>query len=467
MISTNKAFTIFGGTGDLTFRKLIPAEYNLTASEAPEGQSRIIIVGRRDYTTEQYCEIARDWVRRFARIPFDEKVYEKFCERITYFKMDITNLEEYKNLANFYDKEGLASFIFYFAVAPRFFSIIANGLENVPGACHGKVIIEKPFGEDIESAKELNKKLEQFFTPDRIYRIDHYLGKEMVRNIQTIRFTNPIFANLWNSQYIESVQISAFEDMGIGTRAGYYDTSGALKDMVQNHLFQILSIVAMDYPENLTSESMHNAQLRVLKALRPVEDVRDALILGQYKGYRQEKGVAIDSTTETFAALRLFVDNERWWNTPFYIRTGKKLRCREMEIAIVFRKTFVNAPKNILIIKIQPNEGIHLQINVKTPGESDEITQAKMDFLQSKSIESKINTPEAYERLIKACIRGEKSWFSQWDQIETSWEYVENLKAMYKWSQLPVFSYDSGSDGPLEANSLLKKFGHTWVDIDA
>lgn len=392
-----------------------------------------------------------------------KKTFEVFAKRISYFKMDISDLNEYARLSEYYTAENIDDHVFYLAVAPKFFGVITSGLKAVKEASLGKVILEKPFGEDLESAKELNKQLETFFPAENIYRIDHYLGKEMVRNIQTIRFTNPIFANLWNSQYIRSVQISAFEDLGIGTRGGYYDTSGALKDMVQNHLFQILSIVAMEWPEQFSTTAMHDAQLRVLRALRPVEDVRDSLVLGQYKGYRQEKSVPTDSTTETYAALRLFIDNERWWNTPFYIRTGKKLRCREMQIAIVFRQTFISAPRNILIIKIQPNEGVHLQFNVKTPGDTDEITQAKMDFSQSSSISNRINTPEAYERLITACIKGERSWFSQWDQIETSWDFVEHLKDLYRWDKLPVFTYEQGSDGPAEADNLLKRFGDEWV----
>lgn len=459
----NKAFTIFGGTGDLTFRKLMPAQYNITAANAPEKDFRIVIIGRRDYTTEQYCQIICDWVKKFARMPYDEATFKKFCQRITYFKMNFSDLAEYDRLAEFYRQENITEHIFYFAVAPQFFAVIAHGLKAVENADGGKVILEKPFGENLEAAKKLNTQLEEFFPTENIYRIDHYLGKEMVRNIQTIRFTNPIFANLWNSQYIESVQISAFEDLGIGSRGSYYDTSGALKDMVQNHLFQILSIVAMEWPEQFSTQAMHDAQLRVLKSLRRVEDIRDNLVLGQYKGYRQEKNVAVDSSTETYAALRLFIDNERWWNTPFYIRTGKKLKCREMQIAIVFRQTFIAAPRNILIIKIQPNEGVHLQFNVKKPGETDEITQAKMDFVQSSSFVNKINTPEAYERLITACIRGERSWFSQWDQIETSWEFVEHLKDLYRWEKLPVFSYEPGTDGPAEAENLLKRFNHSWV----
>lgn len=462
-MTTNRSFTIFGGTGDLTFRKLMPAQYNLTVEGAPEADSRIIIIGRRDYTTEHYCELVRAWVQKFARLPYTEADFERFCQRIDYFKMDIANLDDYKRLNEYYIENNITSHLFYFAVAPEFFAVIAKGLTSVESSPSGKIILEKPFGENLESAKLLNKQLEEFFPKDNIYRIDHYLGKEMVRNIQAIRFANPIFANLWNSHYIESVQISAFEDLDIGTRGGYYDASGALKDMVQNHLLQIMSIVAMECPEQNDTESMHEAQLRVLKSLRPVTNVREHMVLGQYKGYRQETNVAVDSSTETYAALRLFIDNERWWNTPFYIRTGKALSRREMEIAVIFRKTFIPSDPNILIIKIQPDEGVQLKFNVKAPGETDTIIPATMDFIKSSSAVSKINTPEAYERLITACERNERSWFSQWDQIETSWEYIEKLKNLYKWEQLPVFLYDKGSNGPIEADKLINLSDHEWI----
>lgn len=458
-----RAFTIFGGTGDLTFRKLLPALYNMDVSGKAEADFRIVIIGRRDYSTEDYVRQAGEWVKKFARLPFADADFDRFASRIDYCRMDISDPAAYESLNAYYKKAEIYEHIFYFAVAPRFFSVIAAGLNAVENAQDGKIILEKPFGENLEAAKRLNRQLETFFSPEHIYRIDHYLGKEMVRNIQTIRFTNSIFSNLWNSKYIESVQISAFEDIGVESRGSYYDASGALKDMVQNHLFQILSIVAMEFPERSFDSGMHEAQLRVLRSLRPVKDIKDALVLGQYKGYRQEKAVAPDSATETYAALRLFIDNERWWGTPFYIRTGKKLSRREMEIAVVFRRSFLEAESNILIIKIQPTEGVHLQFNIKMPGDTEEISQAKMDFCQNCSYVNKINTPEAYERLIGACVRSERSWFSQWDQIEISWEYIERLKERYQWEGLPVFTYAQGKQGPLEADELLSRFGHQWI----
>ncbi|GKH46404.1 MULTISPECIES: glucose-6-phosphate dehydrogenase [Anaerotruncus] len=459
-----KAFTIFGGTGDLTFRKLLPALYNAGESGGPGADYRILIIGRRDYTDEGYRELAREWVRKYARLPYSEEAFGRFAGRIGYYRMDFSDPAAYAGLEEYYEAEGVDGHIFYLAVAPRFFGVIADGLAAVRGARRGKVILEKPFGESLAAAGELNRRLEAFFDPENIYRIDHYLGKEMVRNIQTIRFTNPIFTNLWDARFIESVQISALEEEGVGTRGGYYDTSGALKDMVQNHLFQILSIVAMERPAQFSGPDMHAEQLKVLRALRLPEagGVRDALLLGQYAGYRAEKAVAPDSSTETYAALRLFIDNDRWRGAPFYIRTGKKLGRREMQVAVVFRRPSPDVAHDVLLIKIQPTEGVYLQFNIKRPGDTDEVAQAKMDFCQSCSLENRINTPEAYERLLGACIRGERSWFSQWDQIETSWRFVERLRELGRAEGLPVLNYEPGSMGPPEADALLARFGHGW-----
>lgn len=459
-----QALTIFGGTGDLTFRKLLPALYNMSASGRLPAE-RIIIIGRRDYTTQTYCEAAREWVRRFSRIVFREEAFRQFILGIRYYQMDFTQEAAYDALDAFYRESRIDSHIFYFAVAPRFFPVIAQGLGRVTGAEKGKVILEKPFGESLKAAEELNDKLEAFFEPDHIYRIDHYLGKEMIRNIQTIRFTNPIFKNIWNAEYIDNIQISAMENVGVETRAGYYDTSGAMKDMMQNHLFQILSIVAMERPKDLSPEGMHEEQIRVLKALRPVsaDQIGRQLVLAQYEGYLQEPGVSPESITETYAALKVFIDNDRWKGTPFYIRTGKKLGRREMEVTVVFKRPEPGIEPDILAVKIQPEEGVHLQFNIKKPGDTDEISQAKMDFCQSCSLENRINTPEAYERLLGACLRGERSWFSQWDQIETSWNYIDQLRSAYRQTGQPIYTYPSGTNGPEASDGLLEAEGHQWI----
>lgn len=457
-----QVFTIFGGTGDLTFRKLLPALYNIEAAGDKELCARIVIIGRRDYTTESYREMAREWVEQFARLRFKEEIYQKLAGRLVYYQMDFTEGTAYEGLDAFYRELGARNHIFYFAVAPRFFGSIVNGLKHVEGAASGKVVIEKPFGENLPAAARLNETMESFFRPDHIYRIDHYLGKEMVRNIQIIRFANPIFSNVWDAEHIESIQISALEEVGVETRGGYYDHSGALKDMVQNHLFQILTIVAMEQPVSFEAEDMHREQIKVLKALGEPEDISEHMVLGQYNGYREEPSVAKDSTTETYAALRLFVDNDRWRGMPFYVRTGKKLGNREMQVAVVFKRPSADVEPDILTIKIQPTEGVYLQFNIKKPGETKEITQAKMDFCQNCDLVNRMNTPEAYERLLGACMRGERSWFSQWDQVEASWNFVDMVREKYRERGLPVYGYEPGSDGPGEARELLERFGYGW-----
>ena len=457
-----QVFTIFGGTGDLTFRKLLPALYNIEAAKDKELCARIVIIGRRDYSSESYRETAKGWVEQFARLRFKEEIYQAFAKRLVYYQMDFTDEHAYDGLDAFYREMGAGNHIFYFAVAPRFFSPIVSGLKRVSGAENGKVVIEKPFGENLPAAARLNETMEAFFNPERIYRIDHYLGKEMVRNIQIIRFANPIFSNVWDAAHIENIQISAMEEVGVETRGGYYDHSGALKDMVQNHLFQILTIVAMEQPASFEAEDMHREQIKVLKALGEPEDISQHMVLGQYEGYLDEPSVAGDSTTETYAALRLFVDNDRWRGMPFYVRTGKKLGKREMQVAVVFKRPSADVEPDILTIKIQPTEGVYLQFNIKKPGETKEIIQAKMDFCQNCDLVNRMNTPEAYERLLGACMRGERSWFSQWDQVEASWNFVDAVREKYREKGLLVYGYEPGSDGPREAGELLGRFGDGW-----
>lgn len=457
--------TIFGGTGDLTFRKLLPALYTMDIAGKLPADSRIVIIGRREYDSAAYRQMARDWVEKYTRLPFEEESFQRFAGKIHYFRMNFSELDAYEGLDAYYSRNHVRSHIFYFAVAPRFFSVITKGLKMVKGSQSGKVILEKPFGENLPAATALNKELEDYFGAEHIYRIDHYLGKEMVRNIQAIRFANPIFTDVWNSRYIESVQISALEDMGVETRGGYYDASGALKDMVQNHLLQILSIMAMERPGEMTPKGLHDAQLDVFRSLRQADEtsIDDMLVLGQYDGYRNEPLVKPDSGTETFAALRLFIDNGRWEGTPFYIRTGKKTGTREIELSVIFRRPYPEVEPNVLIIKIQPTEGVYLQFNIKRPGDTDDIIPTKMDFCQNCNLVHQLNTPEAYERLITACIEGERSWFSQWDQIELCWNYISRLKKLYTEKELPVYPYEPGTPGPAESDEMLRQSGHQWL----
>ena len=451
------AITLFGGTGDLTYRKLLPALYNLNGLAKLADDFKIVVIGRREYSQADYINIVRTWVKEHARTKFDDEEFESYAKRIIYFKMNMTNEDDYEMLQNFYVEQDIQNHVYYFAVAPSFFITITNGLKKHCSENNAKVIIEKPFGEDLEKAGLLNNELEKFFNQDEIYHIDHYLGKEMIQNILSLRFKNIIFKGIWNKDFIENVQITAAETVGVGTRASYYDKSGALKDMVQNHLLQVLSLVAMEEPKGTESIRIHESQYNLLSALKPIEDVRDSLVMGQYEGYLQEENIPIDSKTETYAALKLYIDNERWEGIPFFIRTGKKMDNRETQVVVQF-KAVGDVPGNVLIIRIQPDEGVYFQFNAKKPGTEQELQQISLDFCQSCILENRINTPEAYERLLDACFKGDRSLFSQWDQIVASWTFVNKLIAKYEEQGSPLYTYEQGSKGPKEADELVN-----WV----
>ena len=458
---------IFGGTGDLTYRKLVPAVYNLF-NQVGEGKEpmRVLIIGRRDWTREEYIENVKPWVKQFSRLEYTEEKWNLFKDQLDYYKMDISNIEEYKGLFEYFDSHySDYRMLFYYAVAPRFFDPITRGLgqkEWTEG--RAKVIVEKPFGENLEDAKRLFKDMEVMFGRDYIYHIDHYLGKEMVQNITTLRFDNMIFRSCWNKDYIESVEISAREQVGVETRGGYYDKSGAMRDMVQNHLFQILSILAMEMPEKDSPYAVTVAQQNVLQAIKPMskENLDKHLVMGQYSGYRSEDKVDPESKTETYAAMAVFIDNPRWEGVPFIIRTGKKLDKRETNVVINFKKANENQFANRLHFHIQPDEGVKLSFNIKTPGLSYDTQKVDMDFCQSCDVNAHANTPEAYERLIKAVSDGQHFLFSQWAQIEYSWKWVDEAVSLWKEAGSRICLYEPGTRGPKEADDMIESFGTHW-----
>lgn len=469
-MNKESGMVIFGGTGDLAYRKLFPALYNLhVLNELPEDY-KVIGIGRRDYSQADYLGIVKEWLQKYSRVKYLEEHFADFSKRISYYKMDFDNPAEYESLLQYFKENQLNhEIIFYYAVAPQFFLPITQNLRIrncLLNQC--KVIVEKPFGKDLESAHALSEELRASFLPDNIFYIDHYLGKEMILNIMTIRFFNSIFKGVWNKDFIESVQINAFETVGVETRGGYYDESGAVRDMMQNHLFQILSLVAMEEPANMESEAIKKAQQRIFEDLKPIapETIEEHLILGQYEGYRGEDKVNPESKTETYAAMRLFIENERWRNVPFYIRTGKKLFSRESEVIVQFKKTVKEAEGNILIIKIQPDEGIYLKFNIKKPGKEQEVQTVKMDFCQSCILENRINTPEAYERLLRAAMNSDQSLFSKWNQIETCWKYIDHAVESYEKHSGKLYPYEQGSAGPKEADNLLKGDNHYWISAE-
>lgn len=472
---------IFGGTGDLTHRKILPALYNLAYDGLLPSTFAIIAVGRRPYNHESYREAVLNSVKKYSRFAIRDQYWEMIAARLYYYHMDFTKPEGYPDLEaylqtiaakhNTDDKR-----IYYLAVAPEFFGIISNNLSKKHmqpiNSTWPRIVIEKPFGRDLHSAIELNEKIVNTFGETNVYRIDHYLGKEMLQNIMVIRFANSMFEPLWNKDHIKQVQITAFETEGIGSRGNYYESSGAIRDMAQSHLLQLLSLIAMERPKDLNPESIRDEKVKILKSLRQYdnEDVDKMVIRGQYESYRQEQNVAPNSTTETYVAFKALIDSPRWKGVPFYIRTGKKMAKKATEIIIEFNEPdnslygITHMSANYLVIKVQPQEGIYIQFNAKRPGTHQEIIPVKMDFCQNCQIG--INSPEAYERLLYDVIRGDATLFARWDEVYYSWEFIDKIIQRWK-TQSPIFpNYQDGKWGPKSAQLLLQKDNLGWIFID-
>lgn len=469
MGKAEELLVIFGGTGDLSNRKLIPAVYNLYALRGEQQKRfRVLVIGRREWGKQEYIDKVKPWVEQFARVSFSENLWQQFSDQLDYFEMDISDLEAYDRLFAYFEQyyPGTGK-LFYYAVAPRFFAPICQGLSRkIWRPQEAKLIIEKPFGENLDEAKRLHEQMVKVFGAEQIYHIDHYLGKEMIQNILTLRFQNMIFRSCWNKDAIESIEITAAEQVGVETRGGYYDKSGAMRDMVQNHLFQILSILTMEKPENDSPYAMMVAQQNVLQALKPVtaEDLPKRLVMAQYDGYRTEDKVAPDSQTETYVALTAQIDNPRWQGVPIFIRTGKKLKERLTQVVINFKKPEGVAVANRLLFYIQPDEGVKLGFNIKEPGLGYVSRHVNMDFCQSCDIEAHSNTPEAYERLLRAAADGQRFLFSQWPQIEFSWRFVDDVIDLWKQAGSPMAVYEAASYGPQEATQMLAAYGAAWYE---
>ncbi|AGC68229.1 glucose-6-phosphate 1-dehydrogenase Zwf [Thermoclostridium stercorarium subsp. stercorarium DSM 8532] len=484
-------FVIFGATGDLTKRKLIPAIYALAIDNLLPDNFYILAIGRRDYTSEIFQNLMEEAVKDYSQRDFEKEVWNGIKGRITYIKFDFSAPEGYlllKKHLDIFSEKGIHNHLFFLAVAPNLFEPIIIELKknNLLSEGNGwkRVMIEKPFGENLEKASELNNILTDALPEERIYRIDHYLGKEMIQNILTLRFSNSIFEPLWNRFHIDHVQISIPETVGIGSRGSYYDRTGVLKDMVQNHMFQLLAIIAMEPPVKLDAEHIRFEKIRVMRALRPFPDnLSDSeIVLGQYTegivdgkavpGYLQEEKVDPNSRTPTFAALKLWIDNYRWQGVPFYLLTGKRLNRKNAEIAIQFKESpgvklysdYACAKPNILVFRIQPYEGFYFQLNAKKPGNYYEMMQANMDYCQTAEYGN--NSPEAYERLIMEAIRGNNSLFTSWDELNVSWRYIEDLEMKLSRNSVPVYPYPAGSVGPEAAVKLMENDGRAWWNMD-
>jgi glucose-6-phosphate 1-dehydrogenase len=474
---------IFGATGDLARRKLLPALYNLAHDGALPERFHLVGVARREKEHEDYREECEQAIRQFSRTPPDEDVLKRLLEHVKYVPGTFDDERVYtkleKTLEGFerHAGEPLAR-AFYLSTAPAFFPVIVEALGKQELDRHEgaevRVIIEKPFGTSLAEARELNQRVLGVFEESQVFRIDHYLGKETVQNMMAFRFANGMFEPLWNRNYIDQVQITAAEDIGIGTRAGYYDHAGALRDLIQNHMLQLLCHVAMEPPVSFTADEVRNEKVKVLQSIsEPIEsEISEMAVRAQYgpghsggedvPGYLQEPGIPPDSSTETFAALRLEVDNWRWAGVPFYLRTGKRLARKVTEIAVALKPVphlafsqdgSLGVLPNQLILTLQPNEGVSLRLGAKIPGSRMVIRPVHMEFLYGTAFLSQ--SPEAYERLITDAMRGDATLFTRDDEVEAQWRICDPILQVWEDASGSLPQYEAGSQGPKEAADIL------------
>ncbi|GFR39339.1 glucose-6-phosphate 1-dehydrogenase [Insulibacter thermoxylanivorax] len=490
-------FFIFGATGDLAKRKLFPAIFSLYRERKIGEKFAVIGLARRPKTNEQFRDDVYRSIQEFARYKkIDDVEWTAFAEHFTYMSLDINNLEGFRQL-NELTQQVEARFniagnrLFYLALAPEHFGTVAEhlkagGLLETDG--WHRLVIEKPFGYDQHSAAVLNEEITSVFKEDEIYRIDHYLGKEMVQNIEVLRFSNALFEPLWNNKYIANVQITMSETVGVEERGAYYEKSGALRDMVQNHMLQMLTMIAMEPPSRLHPEAIRDEKVKVLRSLRRFqsrEDVLKHVVRGQYTAgtkdgkampaYREEPGVNPASVTDTFFAAKLYVDNFRWAGVPFYIRTGKRLATKSTEVVIEFK----NVPErmyfaeknrlepNLLVIRVNPMEGIYFKMNAKNPESNNdgqpEVIPVAVDFCQSCRVG--YNTPEAYERLLYDAVRGDSTYFTRWDEVSLAWQFIDRIAEAWNEDSSDLTYYPAGSWGPEESHQLLARDGFKWWPV--
>ncbi|MFZ3593873.1 glucose-6-phosphate dehydrogenase [Streptomyces sp. BH104] len=487
-IAGPSGLVIFGVTGDLSRKKLMPAVYDLAnRGLLPPGFS-LIGFARREWQDEDFAQEVHDAVKQHARTPFREEVWQQLIQGMRFVQGNFDDddaFEQLKATINDLDKsQGTGgNFAFYLSVPPKFFPQVVqqlkkHGLADGSNDSWRRAVIEKPFGHDLASAKELNAIVHEVFDPDQVFRIDHYLGKETVQNILALRFANQMFEPIWNRSYVDHVQITMAEDIGIGGRAGYYDGIGAARDVIQNHLLQLMALTAMEEPASFDADALVAEKAKVLGAVKQPKDIGRDTVFAQYAagwqggekavGYLQEDGIDPKSKTDTYAAVKLEVDNRRWAGVPFYLRTGKRLGRRVTEIAVVFQRA-PHSPfdhtateelgQNAIVIRVQPDEGITVRFGSKVPGTSMEIRDVSMDFAYGESFTE--SSPEAYERLILDVLLGDANLFPRTEEVELSWNILDPIEDYWDKHGKPA-QYPSGTWGPAEADEMLARDGRSW-----
>ena len=489
-IADPAVMVIFGATGDLSGRKLLPALYNLAKQRSLPAGFSVVGAAMNDMSDDVFRKHASDKIHEFSRTqPIDDRVLDAFLSSLTYVKVDFAQVADFKTLGQQLRQLDDANHIngnriFYCATPPPTYKTIAlqlqaAGLNTGPG--FHRIVVEKPFGSDLQSARDLTQTLQTVFTEDSVYRIDHYLGKETVQNILAFRFANSIFEPVWNANLIDSVQITVAEEIGIEQRGAYYDKAGALRDIIQNHGLQLVTLTAMEPPLAFEAGAVRDEKVKVLRSIRPLigEDIEQSTVRGQYAAgwvlgeqvgaYRDEQNVAPDSQTETYAAMRLFVDNWRWAGVPFYIRAGKRMPKRVTEIRIQFkrpphltfgREAMKEVDPNAITLRIQPEEGISLKFGAKVPSAGLRIRSVTMDFQYVTSF--LVEAPEAYERLLLDCMIGDPTLFTRADEVEAAWTLIDPIENAWRSGRPPLQTYPAGSWGPDAAATLLQADGREW-----
>ena len=490
-IAGPSALVIFGVTGDLSRKKLMPAVYDLANRGLLPPGFALVGFARRDWEDEDFAQVVYEAVKQYARTPFREETWKQLLQGIRFVSGEFDNPESFgklrETIANLDEQRGtMGNHAYYLSIPPKDFPLVATQLKECglvddnPGDNNWRrVVIEKPFGSDLQTARELNAALEVAFPADSIFRIDHYLGKETVQNILALRFANELFEPIWNANYVDHVQITMAEDIGVGGRAGYYDGIGAARDVIQNHLLQLLALTAMEEPISLDAKDLRAEKEKVLAAVQLPEDLSTATARGQYDGgwqggekvtgFLAEDGMNPESTTETYAAVKLEIATRRWSGVPFYLRTGKRLGRRVTEIAVVFKRApqhlflrnqTVELGQNALVIRVQPDEGVTIRFGSKVPGAATEVRDVTMDFGYGHAFTE--SSPEAYERLILDVLLGDPPLFPRHEEVELSWKVLDPIEEYWEKQGGPLEQYSPGSWGPSSADELLARDGRVW-----